>query len=236
MNLPIVDDRLDLRIAGEWTKRKGYETNQETGQSVDGRDLWSGRVTLGWKPFESVQSYLVWEHFSENDNRARSTKQLCTRAPLPSVVEGPAGPQVPTYSSNNGNTGAYFLSQGCQAGPLYGPTSFETPNAAGLPFIVANELTGDAFIPEGTDPYAGQVQSQDLRVVGSLLEPHYHAKNDIFEFNTDYKISDSLTLTSQTGYNQDFYIRPRTTTDSIRTQTYSSTLLQMAPPGSSMEA
>ena len=39
INLPVVDDRLDIRVAGEWTKRKGYTFNEETDQSVDGRDL-----------------------------------------------------------------------------------------------------------------------------------------------------------------------------------------------------
>ena len=27
INIPIVDDRLDIRIAGEWTKRQGYSFN-----------------------------------------------------------------------------------------------------------------------------------------------------------------------------------------------------------------
>src|SRR6185437_5644345 len=31
LNLPIVDDRFDIRLAGEWTKRDGYSTNELTG-------------------------------------------------------------------------------------------------------------------------------------------------------------------------------------------------------------
>ena len=77
INIPIVDDRLDLRVAGEWTKRDGYSFNQTTGTPIDGRDLWSSRVTLGWKPVPNVQVYLVWEHFQESDDRLRSGKQLC---------------------------------------------------------------------------------------------------------------------------------------------------------------
>ena len=41
INLPVVDDRLDIRVAGEWTKRQGYSFNQLTDQRIDGRDLWS---------------------------------------------------------------------------------------------------------------------------------------------------------------------------------------------------
>ena len=72
LNIPIVDDRLDIRVAGEWTKRKGYTFDETLDRSVDGRDLWSGRVTVGWKPMEKLQTYLIWEHFSEDDDRMRS--------------------------------------------------------------------------------------------------------------------------------------------------------------------
>ncbi len=53
INVPIVDDRVDLRVAGEWTKRNGYSFNEITDQPIDGRDLWSGRVSLAIKPTES---------------------------------------------------------------------------------------------------------------------------------------------------------------------------------------
>src|SRR6185437_16332575 len=109
-----VDDRLDVRIAGEWTKRDGYSTNDLTGSPIDGRDLWSSRVTIGWKPAENIQTYLVWEHFQENDDRLRSGKQLCKTAPIPSSVDG-----VPV-----GALGDYFdvgdvLSQGCEDTSIY---------------------------------------------------------------------------------------------------------------------
>ncbi len=57
INLPIVDDRLDLRMAGEWTKRDGYSTNALTGNPIDGRNLWSGRATLAWKPSENAAGH-----------------------------------------------------------------------------------------------------------------------------------------------------------------------------------
>ncbi|HEY4123288.1 MAG TPA: TonB-dependent receptor, partial [Rhizomicrobium sp.] len=95
LNIPIVGDKIDLRVAGEWTKRDGYTFNEETDKSVDGRDLWSGRISLLVHPVERLTATLVWEHFSEDDDRMRSAKQLCTRDPGPSVVNGPAGPQIP---------------------------------------------------------------------------------------------------------------------------------------------
>ncbi len=198
-NIPIIDDHLELRAAGEWTTRDGYAFNEHTGQAIDGRNLWSGRVTLHFEPIEKLKGDLVWEHFSEDDDRARSTKQLCQKDPGPSVVDGPTGPQVP----DTANFGSSWLTQGCLPGSLYGPSAFQTPNAGGIPFVVALELF-TPYVKPGTDPYAGQTQSPNLRVVDSLLNPKYQAKNDTLEFNTDYTLSATLTLSSQTGYNNDF--------------------------------
>ena len=98
INLPLVDDRLDLRVAGEWTKRDGYSTNEITGNPIDGRDLWSSRVSLAWKPLENLQTTLVWEHFSENDDRMRTAKQLCKTDPTPTEVGGVPVPGATTPS------------------------------------------------------------------------------------------------------------------------------------------
>ncbi|HEY4113600.1 MAG TPA: TonB-dependent receptor [Rhizomicrobium sp.] len=199
VNVPIVDDKLDLRLAGEWTKHDGYAFNAETGDKIDGRDLWSGRMTLHFQPIEQLKADFIWEHFEEKDDRARSGKQLCEKDPGPSVVDGPAGPQTPDAA----NFGSAWLTQGCLPGPLYGPKAFETPNGAGIPFVTALELF-TPYVAAGTDPYAGITQSHDLRTIDSLLDPKYRAKNNTLEFNVDYALSPELTLSSQTGYNYDF--------------------------------
>ncbi|HEY5239667.1 MAG TPA: TonB-dependent receptor [Rhizomicrobium sp.] len=221
INIPIVDDRLDLRVAGEWTKRKGYTFNEETDQSVDGRDLWSGRVTLGWKPTASVQTYLVWEHFQEDDDRLRSGKQLCKKDPGLTSVDGfqlnEANLPVPPSSGYPPDFGVQFvrswLSQGCLPTSFYSKDAFETPNGQAIPFVAADEFIFNGIpnssIPGGylvkdVDPYANQTQSTNLRVIQSLINPRYRAKNDTLEFNADYAVTPQLTLTSQTGYNQDF--------------------------------
>ncbi len=219
INLPVVDDRLDIRIAGEWTKRKGYTFNESTDQSVDGRDLWSGRVTLGWKPTASVQTYLIWEHFSEDDDRVRSSKQLCKKDPGPDSVDGFAlnAANLPSFDATLPDFNVQFahawLSQGCLPTSFYSKDAFQTPNGQVIPFVAADEFIFDGFAnstyPGGylvrdVDPYASQTQSQNLRVIQSLIDPHYKAKNDTVEFNADYAITPELTLTSQTGYNQDF--------------------------------
>jgi outer membrane receptor protein involved in Fe transport len=198
VNIPVLDDKIGLRVAGEWTKRDGYAINEQNGRAIDGRNLWSGRVSLQVKPIDRVTANFVWEHFQENDDRERSTKQLCQKDTAPAVVDGPAGPQTTDFN----NFGSVWLEQGCRMTSLYAPTAFETPNASAVPFIAALYAFSQYLAPN-SDPYAGLTQSQDLRVTSSLVDPHYTAKNDTYELNIDVNVTPELTLTSQTAYNQD---------------------------------
>src|SRR6185437_5878269 len=206
VNVPIVDDRVDLRVAGEWTKRDGYTTNEITESPIDGRDLWSSRVTLAVKPTEKLQAYLVWEHFQEDDDRLRSSKQLCKTDPTPTEVGG-----VP-IQGNGASYGAVaygaepYLGQGCLPTSPYSPDAFEVPNGATLPYYEPLAFEGIPVMSQGFifDPYASSTQSRNLRVIESTINPQYKARNDTLELNTDYEVTSSLKLTSQTGYNRDF--------------------------------
>jgi len=199
INLPIVDDRLDIRAAGEWTKRNGYSLNELTGAKIDGRNLWSGRLSIGFKPIPSLQTTLVWEHFSENDDRMRSGKQLCKTQETPTSVGG-----VPI--ANNGSVSVFsaaaYLGQGCEQVSLYSPDAFQVPNGLTLPYLTAVYNLG-AFV-SGVNPYRDMAQNPNLRVIQSEIEPHYRAKNDTVMFNADYTVTPNLTFTSQTGFSSDF--------------------------------
>jgi outer membrane receptor protein involved in Fe transport len=198
LNVPVYEDKIALRVAGEWTKRDGYAINEQNGQAIDGRNLWSGRVSLQVKPTNFITANFVYEHFDEDDDRERSTKQLCHKDVAPEIVDGPAGPQ-----STAGNpTAQIWLEQGCRPTSLYAPTAFETPNAGANPFVAALYTFGP-YLTANSDPYAGVTQSPDLRVTNSLINPHYKAKNDTYELNIDVTVTPQLTLTSQTAYNQD---------------------------------
>jgi len=202
INLPIVDDRLDVRLAGEWTKRNGYSFNDITNSPIDGRDLWSGRLSIGVKPMQNLEVNFVWEHFQEDDDRLRSSKQLCKTDTPPATIDGVAVPPIGTILSFDGAFDpASYLSQGCQAASLYSPESFEVPDGYSLAYIKTAKLYG--FIDPTLDPYASTTQSTNLRNIESTVDPRYKAKNDTLELNADYNLTPELTFTSQTGFNRD---------------------------------
>jgi outer membrane receptor protein involved in Fe transport len=162
INLPVVDDTLMLRVAGEWTKRDGYSFNSLTDSPIDGRDLWSTRATLRWQPAENFHTDFIWEHFREDDDRLRSSKQLCTRADYPKTVLG----------QSTGRLGEAVLNQGCGYGSLYSPDAYGVPDGLALPYyggLTGAQGTGaiiNPLSPGGIfNPYASTTQSHDLRMI-----------------------------------------------------------------------
>ena len=138
VNVPI-GDTLAIRAAGAMTKRDGYGFNEasldpdkDVRADVDGRDLWSSRITVGWEPIEQIRVNLLWEHFEEDDNRVRTSKQLCHRD---------AGRTFDSFDYADHPYGESRLrpgtSQGCMAGSLYDDAAFGTPNGASLPYVSA---------------------------------------------------------------------------------------------------
>jgi len=216
LNIPLVEDKVALRIAGAWTKREGYTTNEFNGNPIDGRDLWSTRLSLRFAPTERLDANLIWEHFDENDDRLRSGKQLCKA----DVVTNVAGFDTPDFYQSLSDTSGISqrftgvqssFSQGCAPASLYSPDSFEKTNALALPYYVplgAVQLpiatVDNTIFGELRDPYASRTQSRDLRVIEATVDPSYRAKTDIVELQFAYNLTDNLTLNSETAWGSDF--------------------------------
>jgi len=207
VNVPIIEDVLAVRLAGALTDRQGYDYNARTKHAINGRDLWSGRLSVGYEPNERIRADLIWERFNEDDDRSRTGKQLCHHDAGEDRFLDPNNFDLFTKAA---------FSQGCKPGSLYDDNAFGTPNGLSLPFILSAGYTGtgaaylgydDEFnlvpIIDPTDPYGNMMQSRDLRVIDSILDPVYQAKTDVLELNMSIDVSPSLTLTSQTAYTKD---------------------------------
>jgi outer membrane receptor protein involved in Fe transport len=203
VNIPLVEDKVALRLAGAWTKRDGYDINQITGNAIDGRDLWSTRLSLRIAPTDHINTNLIWEHFEENDDRLRSGKQLCHK----DIVTEVGGFPVSYTGGFPGSQSTHYqsqLSQGCKPVSLYAPESFETPNGYQFGFYQPLSAIGLPIRPDAVDPYVSAVQSRDLRVVESIVDPKYKAKTDTVELQFSVDLTDNLTLNSETAWASDF--------------------------------
>jgi iron complex outermembrane receptor protein len=194
VNIPLVEDAAALRLAGAWTQRDGFVTNQLTGNSIDGRDLWSTRVSLRLAPNDAVDVNLIWEHFEEDDDRLRSGKQLCKRDDR-TEIGGFTRPEIVGQYSG-------LYNQSCLPASLYGAESFQTPNGLSLPYFQALQPIGVPIV-SGIDPYVSTTQSRDLRVIESTVDPQYRAESNVTELQISLDLTEGLSFTSETAYSTD---------------------------------
>lgn len=180
VNVPI-GDTLAIRGAGSWTKRQGFDYNTVTGRKVNGRDLWSTRLSALWEPSDNFRVSAFWEHFNENDNRSRTGKQLCTRAETPAKFDYPAGftdrdnpnspgnnPKIdpihfdpnsaPLFDAWTGST----LTPGCQNKSLFTDEAYGVPNGVGNPLVL-----GVMF----GSPFFGGKQNPNGRYIKPAVDP-----------------------------------------------------------------
>lgn len=211
LNVP-VGNTLGVRVAGAWTKRDGFDYNTFTQNRVNGRDLWSTRATLAWEPSDRFRVNMIWQHFEEDDDRARTGKQLCTRDPGPEKV-GSVSVTSPVMRGR--------LSQGCLAGSLYDDAAYGAPNGRSLVYLYLPQNISMGFLPnpgapggrggprvnvvKDIDPFGDVVQSKNLREISTSYDPKFKAKNDIFQLNLNYEFDNGISFFSQTAYSRDRY-------------------------------
>ena len=190
VNVPI-GDKVALRVAGSYLNRSGFGKNLITGNDVDGRDLYAVRTTVAFNPTEKFSSYLMWEHFKEDDDRSRIGKQFCSKDTGPTGAPYSAIPAVRVFQSG-------FLSQGCKQASVYAPDSLGTPNSSatlgGLLGNLSGLISGDA--------HAGKMQDKNLRNIESIVDPVYRATTDVYNLSMAWDVTEDLKITSLTGYSK----------------------------------
>lgn len=63
VNLPLVEDKLALRLAGQVRKRDGYQENIGPGDDFDDLDQYSLRGSVLWEPTSSFSNTLIVDYF-----------------------------------------------------------------------------------------------------------------------------------------------------------------------------
>jgi iron complex outermembrane receptor protein len=69
VDLPIIKDKLAIRIAGDITRGNGYITNINTGNTLGDKNSRSGRLTILFTPTETIKNVTIVQH-----DRVRGTE------------------------------------------------------------------------------------------------------------------------------------------------------------------
>ncbi|MDB5396616.1 MAG: putative TonB-dependent receptor [Rhodospirillales bacterium] len=68
VNIPIIQDKLLVRIAGAHEVRDGFTKNITTGQDQDNRDYWSGRAYVVFRPFDNFENDVIYSSLYTHTN------------------------------------------------------------------------------------------------------------------------------------------------------------------------
>ena len=188
VNFPI-GDTAGLRLAGYYHSRDGYVFNDVTGNDVDDRNLYSLRATFSTDLWDRGDMFIMVEHFEEDSTRLRASEQLCTTDPTPTSIGGV--PITPGFELIGD-----LSNQGCIATPIDNKTGVvnATATLGGLLGALTGLTTGNVF--EGAT-------SGSLRATSAAFDPIYEAEQTLFEIGINYDLTDELTLSLLTSYNED---------------------------------
>ena len=205
INTPL-SDTLALRVAGMSLERDGFTTNEFTGNDVDDRSLWSGRLSLTWDAGEDTQVNFMYSSFEEDDSRMRSQKQACNTDPA--AILG-CLPGNPTYGvANQGGIGDALMTS--ISGISDGSQLFLGLAAAQLGINPGNAalLGNTALFGDGSAlfqaPFLTDNNPDDRRTVNMDFEPTYFSEEEMFQLQVTHDAGD-LSYSWSTGYTETAY-------------------------------
>jgi iron complex outermembrane receptor protein len=121
VNIPIVSDKLMVRIAGQMQQRDGYTQNLTSGKDQDNKNYYAWRVGVTLKPTDDFQNYLVYDGYWQDSN---GTGTIAT------FVD--PGHQFGSLPLGGGRTVPLTLGKGPAASGLFNPATAAATAAAGL--------------------------------------------------------------------------------------------------------
>ncbi len=68
VNVPVIEDKLLVRFAGEMVDRDGYTKDLNWGKDRDDKHYWTGRLGITWRPTDKIENYLMAYNTWSRDN------------------------------------------------------------------------------------------------------------------------------------------------------------------------
>jgi iron complex outermembrane receptor protein len=68
VNIPVIADKLMVRVAGQMQQRDGYTHNLTTGKDQDDKNYYAWRIGVTLKPTDDFQNYLLYDGYWQDTN------------------------------------------------------------------------------------------------------------------------------------------------------------------------
>ena len=203
VNAPL-SDTLALRVAGMSLERDGFTTNEFTGNDVDDRSLWSGRLSLTWDAGENTQVNFMYSNFEEDDSRMRSQKQACNRDPAGILGCLPGNPTYGVANTSGGISGSLMNTIGSINANVQSLLALS--DQLGITGSMSNAMLLGPNVAAGTTAFGpsdfiNDNNPDDRRRVNMDYEPTYMADEEMWQLQLTHDAGD-LTYSWSTGYTE----------------------------------
>jgi iron complex outermembrane receptor protein len=68
VNIPVIEDKLLVRVAGQYQDRDGYTTDVSTGKDLDNKHYYAWRVGVTLQPTDDFKNYLLYDGYWQDSN------------------------------------------------------------------------------------------------------------------------------------------------------------------------
>ena len=203
VNAPL-SDTLAFRAAGMMLNRDGFTENVFTGNDVDDRSLWSGRLSFTWDAGENTQVNFMYSLFEEDDSRMRSQKQACKTDPSGILGCLPGRPEYGVANTAGGIATSLMNTIGVINTNVQSLLALSdqlgiTGSASNLALLGPNVAAGTTAF--GPTDFINDTNPDDRRQVNMDYEPTYFAEEEMFQLQLVHEEGD-LTYSWSTGYTE----------------------------------
>jgi len=70
VNVPVVSDKLTIRVGGQMQQRDGYTHDMQTGQDLDNRNYYAWRIGVTFRPTDDFENYLLYDGYWQDSDGA----------------------------------------------------------------------------------------------------------------------------------------------------------------------
>jgi iron complex outermembrane receptor protein len=137
LNVPIIEDRLAVRVAGNYSYHRGYAKSLTTGQDLDDRNRSSFRISLLAKPTDWLTNTLIFSEVNIDEN---GTAAILGNYEPDGLARMVVDPRLPGGSVITGSL------LDTRPGGVLGLTTDDPAAAGGLGFISVNGLCNNSAI------------------------------------------------------------------------------------------
>jgi iron complex outermembrane receptor protein len=181
LNVPVISDKLMVRVAGQMQQRDGYTKDLQNGQELDNRNYYAWRIGVTMRPTDNFENYLLYDGYWQDSNGGSNVLTrvnpgfTLAQVPLPGLGNVPLtlgnGPAISALENPATATATYLQLLGVKtAGGS--PSLSLFPNVAQLlqeqQALGAREILGRATSNIGKDYFYGFTDQATWDVTDNL--------------------------------------------------------------------